>query len=79
MSPRSLSAGVVRFAALLRREGLGVTVVQVTDAVRALEHLDIGDRQDVYLGLRALFVTRPEEVPVYDRCFAEFWRRTAGR
>jgi uncharacterized protein with von Willebrand factor type A (vWA) domain len=74
VSPRSLSAGVVRFAALLRREGLGVTVVQVTDAVRALEHLDIGDRQDVYLGLRALFVTRPEEVPVYDRCFAEFWR-----
>jgi uncharacterized protein len=71
---RSLSAGVVRFAALLRREGLAVTVVQVTDAVRALEHLDLGDRQDVYLGLRALLVTRPEEVTVYDRCFAQFWR-----
>jgi uncharacterized protein with von Willebrand factor type A (vWA) domain len=42
--------------------------------VRALEHLDLGDRQDVYLGLRALLVTRPEEVPVYDRCFAQFWR-----
>ena len=74
MDVRSLSAGVVRFAALLRREGLPVTVVQVTDAVRALEQLDLGDREEVYLGLRAVFVSRPEEVPVYDRCFAEFWR-----
>jgi len=75
---RSLSAGVVRFAALLRREGLPVTVVQVTDAVRALEQLDVGDRQEIYLGLRALFVARPEEVPVYDRCFDQFWRATTG-
>jgi len=71
---RSLSAGVVRFGGLLRREGLPVTVVQVTDAVRALEQLDIADRDEVYLGLRAVFVARPEEIPVYDRCFTDFWR-----
>ncbi len=78
MDARSLSAGVVRFAALLRREGLPVTVVQVTDAVRALEQLDVGDRQEIYLGLRAVFVARPEEVPVYDRCFDQFWRAATG-
>ena len=72
--PRDLSAAVARFAALLRRSGLPVTLVEVTDAVRALDHLDIADRQELYLGLRAIFVTRPEEVPPFDRCFEAFWR-----
>src|SRR5262249_35254027 len=72
--PRDLSAAVARFAALLRRSGLPVTLVEVTDAVRALDHLDIADRHELYLGLRAVFVTRPEEVPRFDRCFEAFWR-----
>jgi len=72
--PRDLSAAVARFAALLRRSGLPVTLVEVTDAVRALDHLDISDRRELYLGLRAVFVTRPEEVPPFDRCFEAFWR-----
>ena len=74
MPPRDLSAAVGRFATLLRRSGLPVTLVEVTDAVRALDHLDITDRHELYLGLRALFVTRPEEVPPFDRCFEAFWR-----
>jgi uncharacterized protein with von Willebrand factor type A (vWA) domain len=65
---------MVRFAALLRRQGLPLTLIHVTDAVRALEHLDIGDRQEVYLGLRTVFVGRPEEVPTFDRVFDAFWR-----
>src|SRR5262249_60373438 len=72
--PRDLSAAVARFAALLRRSGLPVTLVEVTDAVRALDYLDIADRHELYLGLRAVFVTRPEEVPPFDRCFEAFWR-----
>jgi uncharacterized protein len=72
--PRDLAAAVARFATLLRRSGLPVTLVEVTDAVRALDHLDLGDRHELYLGLRAIFVTRPEEVPPFDRCFDAFWR-----
>jgi uncharacterized protein len=72
--PRDLAAAVARFATLLRRSGLPVTLVEVTDAVRALDHLDIADRRELYLGLRAVFVTRPEEVPPFDRCFEAFWR-----
>jgi uncharacterized protein with von Willebrand factor type A (vWA) domain len=71
---RDLGSAMVRFAALLRRQGLPVTLIHVTDAVRALEHLDIGDRQEVYLGLRAVFVGRPEDVPAFDRIFDAFWR-----
>ena len=72
--PRDLSAAIARFASLLRQSGLPVTLVEVTDAVRALDHLDLTDRHELYLGLRAIFVTRPEEVPPFDRCFEAFWR-----
>ncbi len=75
MAARDLPSAVARFGALLRRHGLPITLVQVTDAVRALDHLDIGDRGELYLGLRAIFVGRPEETPAFDRCFQAFWRR----
>src|SRR4030095_9414037 len=50
------------------------TMVEVTAAVRALDHLDLGDRHELYLGLRAIFVTRPAELPPFDRRFDAFWR-----
>lgn len=74
MAARDLRAAVARFGAVLREAGLPVTLVQTTDAVRALDHLDVSDRREVYLGLRALFVGRPEERPTFDRCFDAFWR-----
>ena len=74
MAGRTLSAAVTRFAALLRAQALPVTLIQVLDGVRALEHLDIMDRGELYLGLRAVFVSRPEELPIFDRCFDAFWR-----
>src|SRR5438094_314167 len=45
---RSLGAAMVRFAAALRRHGLAVTPEHVTDGVRALEQLDLADRDEVY-------------------------------
>jgi uncharacterized protein with von Willebrand factor type A (vWA) domain len=72
--PRDLVGAVARFGALLRRQGLPVTLIHVTDGVRALDHLDLADRQEVYLGLRAVFVSRPEDVPTFDRAFDAFWR-----
>ncbi len=74
MSERALSRAVVRFATLLRRQSLPITPRQVIDAARTLELIDLGDRHEVYLGLRAGLVTRPEEVAIFDRCFETFWR-----
>jgi hypothetical protein len=71
---RHLAGAMVRFGAFLREQGLPVTLVQVTDGVRALEHVDVGDRDEVRLALRAVFAGRPEELPVFDRCFDSFWR-----
>src|SRR5256886_1034417 len=64
----------VRLATLLRQRGLPFTLIPATDGVRALDHLDIGDRAELYLAFKAIFVGRPEEVPVFDRCFDAFWR-----
>ena len=75
--PRDLSSAIVRFGALLRRHGLPVALIQVMDSVRALERLDLGDRGEVRLGLRAVLVSRPEDLPTFDRCFDEFWRPDA--
>ena len=75
---RDLSRAVIRFAALLRRHGLPVSLLQVTDAVRALERLDLGDREEVRLGLRTVLVGRSEDLPAFDRCFEAFWRADAA-
>jgi len=77
-APRSLAAATSRFARLLRQQGVPITVGQVTDAVRALEHLDVTDRQDVYLGLRAVLVSRPEDEAVFARVFEAFWRAVSS-
>jgi len=74
MPPRDLGAAVVRFGGALRRQGLPVTLIQVTDGVRALDHLDVSDRPELHLGLRAVFVSRPEDFPAFDRVFEWFWR-----
>src|SRR3972149_10868310 len=77
--PRDLMTATLAFGRMLRGAGLQVTVSELMDAVRALEVVDLMDRSDVYLGLRAVLVTRREELPAFDRCFDAFWTfRAAG-
>lgn len=42
--------------------------------VDALTYVDLAVRDDVYHAIRALVVHRPEQIPVFDRAFEEFWR-----
>ena len=72
---RDLLTSTLSFCRLLRQHGMPVTVAEATDAVRALEHLDLSDRDEVYLGLRAVLMARIEEQPAFDRCFEAFWKR----
>jgi len=67
---------MVRFAAALRRHGMPVTPEHVTDGVRALQYLDLADREEVRRGLRAVFAGRPEDFATFDRVFDAFWRPT---
>lgn len=57
----------------LRREGVPSTVSDSIAASETLAHLDLGDALDVYLGLRSVFVSRPEDLAAFDRCFWALW------
>jgi uncharacterized protein with von Willebrand factor type A (vWA) domain len=74
---RDLTRAVLAFGAILRASGLPVTTGALMDAVRALETVDVLDRGQVYLALRALLVSRIEEQAAFDRCFNEFWKYRA--
>ena len=74
MSPRDLATAMLRFGQMLRAAGLGVTVSEVMDAVRALAVIDLMDRDEVHRALRTVLATRVEEFPPFDRCFDAFWR-----
>jgi uncharacterized protein with von Willebrand factor type A (vWA) domain len=75
----ALLRNVLRFGRDLRDEGLAADLATVIDYVRALELVDIGDREEVRAAGAALFVRRRDEIEIYDRIFASFWRREARR
>src|SRR5229473_6908973 len=71
---RDLTRAMLAFGSVLRASGLPVTTPELMDAVRALEVVDLMDRDEVYLALRTVLVSRMEEQPAFDRCFESFWK-----
>ncbi|MEL6768698.1 MAG: VWA domain-containing protein [Pseudomonadota bacterium] len=69
-----LAENVMHFARALRAAGLPVGPGRVVDAVAALEVGGLEHRRDFYHALAGCFVSRPEQKPVFDQCFAIFWR-----
>jgi uncharacterized protein len=76
-SSRDLLTQTLAFGRMLRAAGVATTTSEVMDAVRALEAVDLLDRNEVYLALRTVLVTRREEIPIFDRCFEAFWKYRA--
>ena len=70
----SLLDNVLVFGRLLRALGLEVHVGRLLDLAEALQHVDIGARDDVYHACRALLVHRREDLGIFDRAFDAFWR-----
>jgi uncharacterized protein len=62
------------FGRVLRRAGLEVHRGRLLDVIEALGHVNIGDRDEVYHTCRALLVHRQDQIAVFDRAFAAFWR-----
>ena len=60
---------IVDFTALLRANGLRVSMAEHLDAFHAVEALGIGDRQCFKDVLRATMIKRAIDVPVYDELF----------
>ncbi len=72
---RRLLAEAVGFGRALRSAGLSVDMGAAIDFARALALVDVGRRDLVRDAGAAVFVRRRDDIEVYDRTFARFWRR----
>ncbi len=70
-----LVENVLVFGRLLRALGLDVHMGRMLDVLKALQHVDISARDEVYHACRALLVHRREDLSTFDRAFDAFWSR----
>jgi uncharacterized protein with von Willebrand factor type A (vWA) domain len=66
---------VVTFGRVLRRAGLEVGPGRIADGLSGLDQVDLTRRDDVYWTLRANFVTRRDEIEIFDRAFNAWFLR----
>jgi len=69
-----LISNLLLFGRELRRKGIDVHPGRLLDLLTALDHLNIGARDEVYYACRALLVHRHEQLAIFDRAFDAFWR-----
>jgi uncharacterized protein with von Willebrand factor type A (vWA) domain len=65
----------VGFGRALRKAGLPIDLGAEIDFARALQIVDIGDREVVRAAGAAVFTRRRDDRPVYDAVFDQYWRR----
>ncbi len=70
-----LAQNILYFARALRAAGLPIGPGATLDAVRAVEACGFGDRSDFRAALRAVFVKKHEQTPIFEQAFDLFWRR----
>jgi uncharacterized protein len=66
---------VVTFGRALRDHGLSVTPAEVVTAATALHLIDRKDRDEVFLSLRSILTTSPDDFPIFATLFETFWSR----
>ena len=70
-----LSENILYFARALRAAGIPVGSGSVLDALEALNVARVGDREDFYWTLHAVFVKRHEHSILFDQAFRVFFRK----
>ena len=60
---------LIVFGRLLRSRGLDGDVGRLLDTAGALQHVDLGARDEVFHTCRALLVRRHEDLPIFDAAF----------
>src|ERR1700687_5999113 len=73
-----LSQNMLRFSSLLRKRGFTVGVAEATEVLRVLPRIDMVDWKEFHLVLRALFVSRWEQLVAFDALFHSFWTGWGG-
>jgi uncharacterized protein with von Willebrand factor type A (vWA) domain len=69
-----LQRNIIDFCRLLRDRELLVTPAEVIDAIRTADAVDLLDREEFKTALRSVLTAKPEDIPVHDATFDEFWR-----
>ncbi|MBV9909261.1 MAG: VWA domain-containing protein, partial [Hyphomicrobiales bacterium] len=70
-----LAQNIIHFARALREAGVPLGPGAVLDALAAVEAAGIGDREDFYTTLHAVFVKKHEQSLLFDEAFRIFWKR----
>lgn len=63
----------LHFARQLKEKGLPVTLGRTLDALQGLKLIRLDDREEAYCLFSTHYVSRPEELSVFDAVFEEFW------
>ena len=71
----ALAENIIHFARALREAGVPLGPGAVLDALAAVEAAGIGDREDFYTTLHAVFVKKHEHSLLFDQAFRIFWKR----
>ena len=69
-----LAENIMHFARVLRAAGLPIGPGRVIDAVDAVLAVGLGNREDFYWTLHAVFVNRQDQRELFDQAFHIFWR-----
>lgn len=69
---------LVGFGRRLRAEGVAVDPASMIVLCRAMDHIDIGAKEDVRAAAKATLVNHRDDLEVFDRIFAEYWKPTVG-
>jgi uncharacterized protein with von Willebrand factor type A (vWA) domain len=72
---RRLLRSLVAFGRVLREAGAEVGPGRIQDALRALDVVDLADREEVYWALRCTLVSHEKDLDTFDAAFAAFWNR----
>jgi uncharacterized protein with von Willebrand factor type A (vWA) domain len=70
---------VVTFGRVLREAGLEIGPGRLSDALTALNQVDLTRRDDVYWALRTTLVASHDEIAAFDRAFAAWFLRAPVR
>jgi uncharacterized protein with von Willebrand factor type A (vWA) domain len=74
MNTGNLLHNLILFGRVLHEVGLeSVGPARMMDAASALEHVEIGHKQDFYYALQSLLVRRREDIPLFKDAFDLFW------
>src|SRR5919206_4075706 len=73
-SHTDLQRNIIDYCRLLRERELLVTPSEVIDALRTADAVDLSDRDELKMALRSVLTAKPEDVPIHDATFDEFWQ-----